>query len=375
MSVNLLNLYYQNVNRIRSKLNDVFLNILQNNYDVICLTETNLNDSVYSSEFIDDRYYIFRRDRETSSNSKTDGGGVVIAVKKDINVIRRSDWDCEAEDIWVTLLIGGPGHSQTVHICACYLPPDTLKDTLAHFYSNMQSILLAADDNDISLVVGDFNTPNLSWSPAGPYLTTDMSHDFKSRFLLDSLSVCKLAQFNYVPNANGRFLDLALSNYKGVRASGLEADHAISKADIHHPPLLIELEIEGTIRNIKPKNVSRLNFAKCNYDGLKSDLREIDWTAELNSSSVDANTDTFYLLLNNLIYHHTPATKLRGSSYPSWFSPPLIKCLKEKQRYHRRYKRFHNPRDYDTYSLLIIIIYYYYLLCEIGQRRSILLVK
>lgn len=75
-------IFYQNVNRIRSKTVDIFLNVLNSSYDIICLTETNLNDSIYDGELFDTRYNVVRRDRHESSSRKSEGGGVLIAIKK-----------------------------------------------------------------------------------------------------------------------------------------------------------------------------------------------------------------------------------------------------------------------------------------------------
>lgn len=53
------------------------------NYDIIILCETWLNSSILSSELFDDRFVVYRRDRETSNfRIKKEGGGVLIAVSK-----------------------------------------------------------------------------------------------------------------------------------------------------------------------------------------------------------------------------------------------------------------------------------------------------
>lgn len=79
-------IFYQNVNGARSKTHTLYTIFLNANYDFICLTETNFNISVYDRELIDDRYTIFRRDRDTTcinKYKKLDGGGVLIAIKKE----------------------------------------------------------------------------------------------------------------------------------------------------------------------------------------------------------------------------------------------------------------------------------------------------
>lgn len=49
-------------------------------------TETWLISEIYDSEIADSEYTIYRRDRTSSIfNSKSDGGGVLIAVSADLN--------------------------------------------------------------------------------------------------------------------------------------------------------------------------------------------------------------------------------------------------------------------------------------------------
>lgn len=49
-----LSIFYQNVGRARSKVKDININIVNNDYDIICVTETNFDSSVFDGESIDD---------------------------------------------------------------------------------------------------------------------------------------------------------------------------------------------------------------------------------------------------------------------------------------------------------------------------------
>lgn len=98
-------IYYQNVNGVRSKTTEIYLNILNNCYDIICLTETNLNTGVHDTELIDSRYNVYRRDRCDTIVKKQDGGGILVAIKKDIGVVRQTSWDSNVEDIWLSILL------------------------------------------------------------------------------------------------------------------------------------------------------------------------------------------------------------------------------------------------------------------------------
>lgn len=100
---NELIVYYQNVNGLRTKTHTFFTNILNSDYDVICLSETNLSSSVESSELFNEDYCVYRRDRESSACSKSDGGGVLVAVSKRFTSKQQASWQCTAEDLWVTV--------------------------------------------------------------------------------------------------------------------------------------------------------------------------------------------------------------------------------------------------------------------------------
>ncbi|KOB51826.1 putative reverse transcriptase, partial [Operophtera brumata] len=153
--------FYQNVNRIRSKIKDVYLNASANNYDLICLTESNLNDSVMDGELFDARYNVFRRDRLSTKVPKKEGGGLLIASNKKLRV----DWESDVEDIWLTLL-SCDHHKPDLNVCLCYLPPDWPVHLLKSFYDNLHRVIFNSKDSDEFLVLGDFNTPLVTWTPS-----------------------------------------------------------------------------------------------------------------------------------------------------------------------------------------------------------------
>ena len=84
---NYLTVYYQNARGLRTKIRDVALSILSESYDVICLSETWLNDSFFNNEIFPDSYNVFRCDNNSTLSYKTRGGGVLIALDKKVGYI------------------------------------------------------------------------------------------------------------------------------------------------------------------------------------------------------------------------------------------------------------------------------------------------
>lgn len=75
-------LYYQNVRGLRTKSKPFFDNVVLNNYDAYCITETWLPHHIVSTDYFTDEYTVFRNDRNYAATGQKYGGGVLIALKK-----------------------------------------------------------------------------------------------------------------------------------------------------------------------------------------------------------------------------------------------------------------------------------------------------
>lgn len=165
----MLKIYYQNVRGLRTKTSIFCRNVCMNYcYDVICLTETWLVQGISDSELFDDRYIVWRRDRDYGRTNQTLGGGVLIAVRRELASEARSDWCSNAEDLWITLTLHcrKPNVRYKLHLCTTYIcnqgAESSLSAQLATFSSYLPDIILK-NPSDKFIIIGDFNMPNLSW--------------------------------------------------------------------------------------------------------------------------------------------------------------------------------------------------------------------
>lgn len=78
-------IYYQNLNSLRSKINNFRQNfqILAIKPDIILFVETNFNNNIQNSVPSLNDYSIFKKDRHSNSVSKK-GGGILIVIKKNL---------------------------------------------------------------------------------------------------------------------------------------------------------------------------------------------------------------------------------------------------------------------------------------------------
>lgn len=70
-----LNIYYQNARGLRTKTHIFKRNLYMHQYDVISITESWLIEGISNSELFDDRYLIWRRDRDYVRTGEMYGGG------------------------------------------------------------------------------------------------------------------------------------------------------------------------------------------------------------------------------------------------------------------------------------------------------------
>ncbi|KAK9712905.1 hypothetical protein QE152_g24639 [Popillia japonica] len=145
---------YQNVNGLRTKVEEFRNGVINHHAKIICLTETNLIPDIYDAEIFPHGYSVFRRDR-VSSCKKT-GGGVLVAVDDSFKSCARSDLACEgSEDLWVHV-----HHAKIICLTETNLIPDIYDaEIFPHGYSvfrrdrvssckkNGGGVLVAVDDS------------------------------------------------------------------------------------------------------------------------------------------------------------------------------------------------------------------------------------
>ncbi|KAG7298080.1 hypothetical protein JYU34_018850 [Plutella xylostella] len=153
--------------------------------------------------------------------------------------------------------------------------------------------------------------------------------------LLDTMAYVDLDQFNAIPNKLNKILDLVFSN---MHITVNKNPEPLVKEDDHHPTLSLHIDILPS-SNIKTKSYIK-QFFKANYDVINEEIINIDWKTEFDNCNLDAAVDKFYDIIDEIIGNHVP-TKIKPA-----------KVTREKAKYHKLYKLYKNPRDYDTFALL-----------------------
>ena len=350
MACSNLSIYYQNCRGIRTKLNTLYLNILAHAYDVIVLTETWLTSDISDREFIDERYFVFRFDRNRVASKKKDGGGVLIAVLRELKpsgILLSPPLDLPEH-----VIVKIPSHSNKYHLlCATYIPPNTTE----HIYINFLSALMSVFDHshvDSIVLTGDFNLPQLHWIKKSSFMECAASTPYSniSRSLLSICSQLNLRQYNDIINCNGRILDLFYCNTHSITQT---VHIPLLPIDTHHSPFYVQVQLVIPIpaRFFKHKVQNPLNYYKADYEKINKDIDNVDWSSLLHALVPDEAVSKFYEKLFEIIRSHTPIRKHKNIIFPTWFTKALIRIYNNKKSAWIKWKKYGKLCDYELFSI------------------------
>lgn len=322
MSVH-LSYYYQNVRGLKTKLNEFYRNLLLEDLDAIFLTETGLDESVNNLELFDNKYNIFRCDRNKELSAKSKGGGVLIAVK---SKFRGNASTFELRGVQAVMVEIAVANNH-FFLCVVYFEPGLPYALYDQFLTELENKASNILQRNI-FICGDFNRPEV----------IDNTYDFSvgnqtSLRIYDFLNFFNLTSYNGIRNANNRTLDLILSSCNLAVGS---APHPLVAIDPHHPAIVASLKLVTKESRIKldPSNV-RYNFSKANFLLLYELLQNSNWNNLNNCAEPDEAVNLFYDILNNCIERSVPKAKFKNNKYPPWFDSDLIRLVKLKKYFHK----------------------------------------
>lgn len=307
-------------------------------HDILMVTETFLDSTVEDAELISPGWSIIRRDRPTY------GGGVLVAARPGIEMRRMFELETESgEDLWVSFSIS----NVTFYVCVIYISPRANDEVYMKWFNTVESLI--NNFKGIFIITGDLNLNSASLSV----------NSYFGYFL----SVCNMEEKNDVYNLHGGKLDVVLvsERIRSAAVSRLDGPGLVPTPDTYHPPLSITLTIvhkDTASDKINPSNIdSRLdwNFAKGDYELLYSLISETSWQSVLEVDNVDKAVEGFYDILYSIFDICIPRKirlQFESKRYPVWFTADIIRDLRQKSYYHRRWKQTRDITAYNRFSYL-----------------------
>ena len=148
-----MTVYYANARSVRNKLDEIKVLVGFKRPHILLFVESWLHSDIDDNEIKIDGYKIFRRDRDSVVKSR--GGGLLIYVQDNINVIEISEsLSFNIECLWIKVL----GEHKNLNFGLYYRPPNSNESDDLEMFNSIRKLM----DLD-GIVIGDFNYPKINW--------------------------------------------------------------------------------------------------------------------------------------------------------------------------------------------------------------------
>lgn len=326
-----LNICHLNVQsliaRSFSKFQELKLNFSDSKVDVICFTETWLNNTINNTTLNINGYRLIRNDRNRH------GGGICVYLKNNLSykVVSMSPSSspdfCGTEFLIIEIKVG----DDKILLGVVYNPPNT----------DCTDILSSILDNCIvncssSYFIGDFNT-DLSKNSCRPRRFNEM---------LDTLSYkCINSEPTYFHRTGCSLLDLLITD---------TPDTVVKHDQISMPGISNHDLIFCSLRysfNRHDNVVYYRDYVNFDSSALSDDFNRIDWNAFFSMETPDEKLEFLNFHLLYLHDQHIPLRRKKQNKTP-WFNNDISRAIINRNLAYNSWKRSKTEIDRSTYKRL-----------------------
>ena len=311
---NKFSVVHYNVQSILNKV-DIIQSELQQ-FDVISLTETWLDNTISDDEIIFNGFNLFRRDRVNDRH-----GGVCVFVKRELYAKRRIDLELQnTECIWVEIFVD---HKKLL-IGTFYRSPNSSNDALIAIEN---SIGLANDTNihDI-LITGDFNLdifkPN-TWSKI---------NNLCQYFGLEQL----IKEPTHYTESSSSAIDLFLtSNSNNVFLTGV-GDPFLEHNIRYHCPIFCLLKFDNSAKSTFSRHI--WPYDRCDFNSFRDEIQQTYWQL-FKLDNIDTYAENVTTCLTELAKKHVQnKTIICRPLDPPWLTTYIRKLIRKRKRLFSKFK-------------------------------------
>ena len=338
------NLRVMNVNcqSVKQKRTELLTAINYVKPDLICGTESWLNgikpgktpkhspDYIPSTEIFPKDYQVYRNDRNCN------GGGVFILAHSSLTVEEQPQYVTNCEINWIKVKLK---NTSDLLFGAFYMPHRNEKD-VSELNDSLNLITRNGTKDAHIILAGDFNCPDINWDHHT--VENGASDRAVQQSLADITSTASLTQIHLEPTRMSNLLDLVFTTNPSLLKKSTSIP-GISDHDI----VVSDFDTKLHVTNEKPR--TSYKFHKANWDGIKSDLKDIYPEIKKSydeDSSVEDLWTSFVSTLKNSMNKHIPSKCSKKTSRLPWINKTTLKLLKKKKKLYRKAKQTNNWSEY-----------------------------
>ena len=281
-----------------------------------------------------ENYYIendLRIDRTDTALGR--GGGLIVFIRNDvsINVI-----DCDSNFNQFCKFSVALKHNRKecpFYVTLVYRSPNSSDENTC----KLAKLIESCEKN--SLIIGDFNLPNLD--------IEKNTSDLKGRPVLEAAQMrCMTNVVNFPTHIRGNTLDLALfdadaiSNVYNVENVGnlSNSDHAIIKIEMVTVPAFNE------------STQMIFDWRKGDLEGLRAHLQSTDFVGSFQDHGTCEAWTNFRSIIEDSIQKFIPLKPRRKKSEPQWMTRFVKNLVNRKKRCWKKYTKNRTEKNFEKYK-------------------------
>lgn len=312
-----------NAQSIRSKFDEFTCYVAKEKPDLICITESWINEEIFGDRIQDyeiDGFNLFSCTRK----GNTKGGGVMIYVNSLFSAIEVPDSNksTAVESIWLDVALDQK--KSQIRIGAFYRAGTLVRDFQVE-HDRLICEEICRNFHSQCLILGDFNLKGYENAQFG--IGTPECKVFY-QLLEEHLF---MQQFVTHPTRLDSFLDLVFSDDKDL-VQNLSVGENLGNSD--HRIIRFTVQLAGSIQD----NLSLVpNFNRADFAGLRQALGLINWQVEFAGLNACQMWDKFKKLLQDIQAQYIPVKhrRKRKVGKPVWFSNEINTKIKAKKEAYR----------------------------------------
>lgn len=314
-----------NIRSILSGFNEFRNLILEQDFDVIAVTETWLSDAVDSDVVEIPGYQFLRKDR------KGRGGGVGAYVRNSFHY-QVVNVDSPVSENLEYLLFQIKIQSKKIIIGTFYRPPNTNLSSCIDDFDNILSTICPMSDE--LFCMGDFNVNFFN-------LNNPLNNCFGSYGLTQIVS-----EPTRITGTTSTLIDL-------IFTTNLEAiqDVGTLSTDNFSDHRLVFTNLKIITSKMSPKKISYRCFRNFDLDLFLMDLCGLPWSDLVREGDLDYKILIFNKFILDTFDKHAPIIEKRVTKPPApWLTENLRLIMKERDRSLRKFKRTRLDADWKVYK-------------------------
>ena len=297
-----------NARSIVNKQKELEMTVIEENLDLVVITETWLSNKISDEEISINGYTLIRKDR--SDINKSRGGGVAMYVKNELNPLCKPEinGDNFSESVWCSIRCG----REDTLLGVCYRAPDSTVHNDEKLYK-----LISEVSKGRVVIMGDFNFAELDWSSMDKL---DVSHPF-----VESTNNNFLCQVIDEPTRGRNYLDLVLSSEESMVQNVLveepfeTSDHQVIRFEI------LSKKVECA------KNTLKYDYYKTDYNAVREDIKSFKFDNSLNITEINQSWLNIKQNILNVRDKYV-GFKKKAKSKSKWATNKVRKCREKKKK-------------------------------------------